>query len=106
MIRKAGQAIPHPLNAPGDFYVEDGCCMACLIPIATAPALLVYDDDAEHCYLQRQPASAAENSLMIEAIQLAEARCIRYRGSDAGIRQTLERCGEAEQCDGLPLQGH
>ena len=29
--------IPFALNVPGDFYVEDGCCVGCAVPFEEAP---------------------------------------------------------------------
>jgi hypothetical protein len=33
------------LNAPGDFFVEDGCCISCTAPEHEAPELMAHDED-------------------------------------------------------------
>ena len=30
---------PHPMNVPGPFYVLNGCCTACDVPVSEAPDL-------------------------------------------------------------------
>lgn len=49
----------HPLNSPGDFYVEDGLCLACTAPEHEAPDLMAHIGTAGdyHCYFKRQPES-------------------------------------------------
>lgn len=92
---------PHPLNAPGVFYVEDGCCTACEVPFSEAPALFKYDD-SDHCYVSRQPSTSEETSGMLSAIACADLQCIRYRGTDAQILDRLAAMGETEICDNPP----
>jgi hypothetical protein len=89
---------PHPLNAPGDFFVQDGCCMSCLVPVEDAPHLLTYDKDAQHCYVHRQPTTKAETEQMVTAMRQSEVRCIYYRGKDEQIIAVLKSKGEADQC--------
>lgn len=77
---------PHPQNAPGDFFVEDNCCLSCGVPQAVAPDLFpVMDDRFEHCYVRRQPSSELELGQMLDAIRGAEVGCIHYRGRDPEI---------------------
>ena len=90
---------PHPLNVPGDFYVEDGCCVSCLVPFEAAPEVLKYDEAAAHCFVARQPASPEEKQQMVIAITLSEVRCIRYRGQDPAVLAQLIQQGEQDQCD-------
>lgn len=92
--------LPHPRNAPGDFYVEDGCCISCGMPFQSASALFEYDDG--HCYVKRQPASAEEVDAMVDAIGLADVGCIRYKGNQRVIQIRLVEAGEGAQCDELP----
>jgi len=98
----------HPLNVPGDFYVEDGCCVACLVPFEAVPELLRYDEDASHCYVCQQPRNSQERQLMAEAIGLSEVRCIRYSGKNEQVLNLLSIKGELGQCDpeeDSPVQG-
>ncbi|SMC29102.1 hypothetical protein SAMN02745857_03604 [Andreprevotia lacus DSM 23236] len=99
-MRKTIPIHPHPLNAPGDFYVQDGCRITCTVPMDSAPGLLVFDDAVGHCHVQRQPANPAEQQQMIEAMQVAEVNCIHYRGQDAAVVRALRACGELAQWDG------
>jgi hypothetical protein len=91
---------PHPLNAPGDFYVEDGCCTSCELPFHEAPGHFKYDSTA-HCYVCRQPATVDETDRMISAVSVSEVSCIRYRGSDPLVIQKLVVLKERDQCDVL-----
>ena len=93
------QSKRHPLNVPGDFYVEDGCCLACLVPFEAVPELLRYDDEASHCYVCQQPRTLQERQLMAEAVGLSEVRCIRYSGKDEHVLNLLSLNGELDQCD-------
>jgi hypothetical protein len=97
----------HLLNVPGDFYVEDGCCVACLVPFQAVPELLRYDEKASHCYVCQQPRNLQEQQLMAEAIGLSEVRCIRYSGREEHILNLLSLKGELSQCDqeGSSIQG-
>src|SRR4051812_46852761 len=95
---------PHPKNVPGDFYVEDGCCTMCQIPLREAPDLFGgfgVAEDGRHCYVKRQPQTRTEFDGMIMAIRGAEAECIRYRGTDRMIQTRLAEIGELIVCDEL-----
>lgn len=97
---------PHPLNVIGDFYVEDGCCTACEVPLTEAPDLFgITTDDSYHCFVQRQPKSKGEFDQMLSAIACAELQCIRYRGNDADIFSRLSAMDEMEICDNEPPPG-
>jgi hypothetical protein len=96
---------PHPANAPGDFYVEDGCCATCEVPLLEAPNLFGWAEQAAgdlHCYVKRQPQTAAELDAMIMTIRCSELSCIRYRGTDRAIHSRLVEVGEGMVCDELP----
>ena len=100
--------VPHPANVPGDYYVEDGCCTMCMLPFNEAPGLIGETSDPRgysHCFVKRQPRSEREIEQMISAIQVAELRCIRYRGNDVNVLSRLVEVGEAQACDVLPLAG-
>lgn len=96
---------PHPSNALGDFYVEDGCCTMCEVPLVEAPDLFgVFEDLSghSHCFVKRQPETPAELDQMVSAVRCADLQCIRYRGSDRLIQLRLVEDGEGVVCDGLP----
>lgn len=92
----------HPCNAPGPFYVEDGCCITCSVPHDIAPDLFGWTEDESHCFVRRQPASPDEVDDAIRALWSAEASCIRYRGSDPALLKRIAEFGEADQCDVYP----
>ena len=98
----------HPLNVEGPFYVEDGCCTACMLPFAEAPDLLSMTGpntpDFPHCYFKKQPANRAEIEQALRAIMVAEFRCFRYAGDDSDIIERLRRMGEAAQSDVLEAE--
>jgi hypothetical protein len=93
--------MPHPRNVPGPFYVVDGCCTACDVPVTEAPDLFAYDE-ACHCYVKRQPQSAEELDRALRAAWLAELQCIRYRGDDPEVLRRFAELGEPHLCDVPP----
>lgn len=96
--------IPHPKNAPGDFYVEDGCCTLCGIPESKAPNLFSSQaEESVHCYVSRQPQFASELNQMLDVMWSQEFTCIRYRGLDREIHRRLISTGNAVLCDNLPF---
>lgn len=94
--------IPFPENAPGDFYVEDGCCTSCGMPSTVAPDLFSYANDG-HCYVSKQPSDGKEVYQMIQAFEVQEVACIRYKGTNRVIQIKLIAIGEGKQCDYLEL---
>ncbi|WP_348009467.1 hypothetical protein [Roseateles sp.] len=54
-----------------------------------------------HCYVSKQPSNAAEMHRMIQAFEVQDVGCIRYKGSNRVVQIKLVACGEAEQCDQL-----
>jgi hypothetical protein len=90
---------PYPLNVPGDFYVENGCCTSCAIPFSLAPKHFTFDEKTKHCFVSRQPSDANETKTMIEAVDVSELACIRYRGKDSYVLQRLTDLGQKDQCD-------
>jgi len=100
--------IPHKLNAPGDFYVEDGCCTACDLPSAEAPGFFEYEvtdnehwpgRTASHCYFCKQPQNEAEVKLVLNAMMVQEIDCIRYKGKDDTVLGLMETEGLQEYSD-------
>jgi hypothetical protein len=98
------QHLPHPANVPGDFYVEDGCCTMCEVPFSEAHDLFGISRYPIHCFVKRQPETPAEVDQMVRAIQFAELKCIRYRGTDRLLQLRLVETGEGETCDNLPVE--
>lgn len=93
---------PHRKNVPGDFYVEDGCCTSCDVPMVEAPELFTYDIDASgshHCYVSRQPSDESELDCMIKTISCAEFECIHYRGRDDAILKRMADVDASHLCD-------
>ena len=90
---------PHPKNAPGPFYIENGCCMMCMAPHVQAPTLMGFDDSDGHCFVQKQPQTDEEIYRAIRAVRSAELQCLRYRGHDPDILRRLIEIGEGEACD-------
>lgn len=92
-----------PTNAPGDFYVEAGCCLSCGLARDVAPELVCLPDNGE-CYFTRQPETAEEIDRAIDAIDVSEVGALRYGGRDQAIIAKLHLRGAARQCD-HPLGG-
>jgi hypothetical protein len=92
----------HPRNVPGDWYVEDGCCTLCSVPLDGAPDLFAYAPDADrpdHCFVKRQPESPAELERMVEVTANAELGCIRYRGHAPRVLGALRARGALDRSD-------
>jgi hypothetical protein len=68
-----------------------------------APNHFAYDRD-NHCYVCRQPQTAAETTDMIGAAWMAELQCIRYRGNDADVLRRFAELDLRELCDIDPPQ--
>lgn len=82
---------PHPANVPGQFYVEEGCCIACGVPEEIAPDLFGWVEGENHCFVKRQPSGAAELSQMLDAMCSSEVDCIRARFADRDLFKLLEQ---------------
>ncbi|PRQ08106.1 ferredoxin [Enhygromyxa salina] len=87
------------LNVVGDFYVEDGCCTMCGVPFTNEAPDLFGVDGEEHCYVRRQPTSARELEVMLNAIRGADTKCIRYAGRDAAVLRALAEADELDVSD-------
>ncbi|ESQ86467.1 hypothetical protein ABAC460_23435 [Asticcacaulis sp. AC460] len=83
---------PYPKNVPGDFYVEDKCCLTCNIPIDIAPDHFTMDD--QQCYVSRQPQTPDELDRTLLAMNSQEVDCIHYRGEDREVIRRLVETGE------------
>lgn len=92
---------PHPKNVDGPFYVEYGCCTSCDVPMQQAPKHFAYDGD-KHCYVCRQPQTAADTTDMIGTAWMAELQCIRYRGNNPDVLRRMAELDLRELCDVQP----
>lgn len=90
---------PYPKNVVGDFYVEDGCCITCLVPEFYAPSLMGFDENESHCFVAKQPTNQNEVYQIIKATWAAEVQCIRYAGQNPQIISRLAEAGVADVCD-------
>ena len=92
---------PHPANAPGDFYVEDGCCITCGVPLEEAPDVFVWAGEPEesHCVVANQPKTGSAVDRTLNAMWSGEIQCIRYRGADSDIVRRIVEMGHADLCD-------
>ena len=74
--------------------------MCCDVPLNEAPELFEYDQ-AQHCYVCKQPSNANELEQILNAIQFSETQCIRYRGNDPDLLKALKELDLAEVCDSI-----
>jgi hypothetical protein len=79
----------HPSNVPGDFYVENECCLLCGVPSHYAPGL--FADDNTGCWVARQPATPTEHAQMMTVLENQDLGCIKYRGKDPHIIEVVRR---------------
>src|SRR5205809_7978172 len=92
-----------PENAPGDFYVEAGCCTRCCLVHGEAPGLLNDPKQPfEECYFRRQPQTPEEVEQAICAICISEVGALRYAGTDPSIINRLRARNSGAQCDNSP----
>jgi len=96
-------AKPHPQNAEGPFYVEDGCCITCGVPLEEAPGVFAWSepgsDPALSCVVKWQPESPEDITKTLKAMISAEVDCIRYRGRNEEILRRIVEMGAAGQLD-------
>jgi hypothetical protein len=79
----------HPLNADGDFFVENGLCTACDASPSEAPELIEYDENF-HCYFKRQPVTPEEVEHAVRAIYVSCCEGVLYGGQDPVILRRLQ----------------
>ena len=87
---------PHSKNAKGDFYVEDGCCMACDMPRTEAPEFFAFDDK-NHCYVCKQPTTTSDIDRILAGMEVQDLNCIQYKGRNKDIIDQLKERG-LEDC--------
>ncbi len=82
---------PHPLNAPGPFFVERGMCILCLQPVHAAPSLMDVGGSGkdEGCYFSRQPETSAEVDAVVSAVQASCCGAVLYGGTDKSVLARL-----------------
>jgi ferredoxin len=96
----------HPENVAGPFYVEDGCCISCGVPVDAAPDIFDWASSDISCVVKRQPVTQAELDRTMIAISRAEVDCIRYRGDDPVVSSRIALAGHGRNCDILPADAH
>lgn len=87
----------HPLNAPGDFYMEKDVCILCGAPEDQAMGLMKSSD--EGCYFVRQPETEQEIDYAINAVTVSCIGAVRYGGVDQDIIKKLYDLGSQNECD-------
>jgi hypothetical protein len=103
---------PEPDNADGGFYVVQGRCLLCALPVETAPSSVSWNrcpkkkEEGEdfaslHCRVHKQPESEKEIQAMIEAAVSSCVQAIRYRGTDERILAEFRKAQMEELCDAL-----
>src|SRR3954451_17976408 len=94
---------PYPKNAPGDFYVENDCCITCEAPYGEAPDLMAHDEEGDypHCYFKRQPETPEEVERAVMACHVSCVRAVRYAGRNPKILKKFQELGSVDACDVL-----
>ena len=96
---------PYPKNAPGDFYVENNCCITCEAPYHEAPDLMAHDEEGDypHCYFKRQPETPEEVDRAVMACNVSCVRAVRYSGKNPKILKRFRELGSEDSCDVLAV---
>lgn len=68
-------------NKPGKFYVDESC-IACDACVTTAPDNFAMNDDDGHAYLSKQPETAEEKELAVEAMEGCPVEAIGQDGDE------------------------
>ncbi len=94
---------PYPRNAPGTFYVENQCCIACDAPYSEAPDLMGHDDEklGYHCHFKKQPETPEEVERAVMACVVSCVRAVRYAGDDPAILERFRELRSDDSCDVL-----
>lgn len=92
----------YPKNVPGDFYVEDECCVRCGVPMTEASDLIRFDEENReypHCYVYRQPKNPDEINRMLNVHSIQEFGCFRYSGTNREVLESFAAMGASADCD-------
>ena len=81
---------PHPKNAPGPFFVEDGLCITCGMPELEAPDLITGTCEG-HCYFKKQPSTPEEVKQAIAAVVICCCGAVQYGGDNPEIIREIAR---------------
>lgn len=87
----------HPQNAPGPFFVENDCCIACGAPEREAPDLMAHEDSEEtgyHCYFRKQPSTPEQLDQAIRAVWVSCCGAVQYGGEDPDVLRRLSQLRE------------
>src|SRR5262245_35078661 len=96
----------YPLNAKGDFYVENGICLCCMIPEIEAPELMDFNKTEMHCFFKCHSLTEQEREHAIQAVASSDIQGLRYAGNDRYVLDRLVALGAADCCDVLkPKEG-
>ena len=101
-------ATPHPKNASGPFYVENGYCISCDAPHHEAPDLMGTDDGhgGYHCHFRTQPTNPEEIERAVMACRVSCTQAVRYAGDDPRVLARFRELGAESSCDVLPRMKH
>ena len=81
---------PEPSSVPGDFYVENRCCVFCGVPQAVAPDLVEWTDETKsQCRWKKQPSTEGELEQAFAIFDGQELGCHRYAGTDLTIQRRV-----------------
>jgi len=84
--------IRNPESVPGDFYVEQDCCLSCGLPQHIAPGLVGRSETGSgDCVWKKQPSTPQEIEQAIKVLQFQELTCHRYAGRNPSILAQLDR---------------
>ncbi|THU31579.1 ferredoxin [Niastella caeni] len=88
----------HPFNK-GDFYINNGVCIACGAPEAEAQDIIEHSKSDNHCYFKKQPVTEDEIDQAIKAMMVSCINALRYGGQDEIIIKRLYQNGMEDLCD-------
>lgn len=66
-------------NAPGKYYVTDGC-NGCGLCFSVALQNFMYSNDSSYYYIYQQPVDEREEADILEAISVCPTDCIKADG--------------------------
>jgi hypothetical protein len=82
-------------NVDGPFYVKEGCCTYCSVPMVETPDLFGgFEEKTESfdgCWVKKQPDSEDALNRMYATMECQELDCIRYCGKSKIILDKLNK---------------